>query len=311
MGISSSLNAGCKQIQCEPSISSKTLSRHYLALNNQRIYQFSLVWLDETSQHSSLDSLRTRMLLLEINNNNCLFFDDPDKFLIEIERIKTKNTKLLVVMSGSFAKQVLPAVKDIPTIIIFCANNNEYIDLRKGPSNIVDICTDHETLKSCVYNELLSLKFNLFDHQELKSIRLLSSSKLVYHNGAYSSYLLFIATLKQMPQTRQAKDCMLNKCKDYHRRNEQQIAMIDLLGKKYKSNEAIQWYTKESFLYHLVNRAFRTEDVELWYIFRYYIVDLCRQLEHVHKEQNIRTPLKLDFSQRHVIEKLRKDYWWC
>jgi archaellum biogenesis ATPase FlaH len=240
-----------------------------LTLHNQRKDQFSLVWLDETSQHISLDSLRTKMLLLEINNNDCLFFDDSDKFLTEIERIKTKNTKLLVVMSGSFAKQVLSAVKDISTIIIFCTNTNEYIDMKKGPSNIVDICTDHETLKNCIYNELLSLKFNLFDHQQLKSIRPLSSSKKVYHSGAYSSYLLFIETLKQMPQTRQAKDIMLNKCKDYHRRNEKQIVVIDSFGETYNSNEAIQWYTKESFLYHLVNRAFRTEDVELWYIFRY------------------------------------------
>jgi len=293
MGISSPKSAGYTQLQSESSMSSNTLSRGNSALNNQHIDQFSLIWLDEKSHHSSLDSLRTKMLLLEINNNDCLFFDDTDKFLLEIQRIKNKNRKLLVVMSGSFAKQILSSVNDIPTIIIFCKNNNQYIDLKNVSSNIVDICSEHETLKSCIYNELLSLKFNLFDHQELKSIRPLSSSKSVYHSGAYSSYLLFIETLKQMPQTKQARDIMLNKCKDYHRKNEKQISNINLFERTYNPNEAIRWYAKETFLYRLVNRAFRTEDVELWYIFRSYIIDLCRQLENVHKEQNIQVPLKL------------------
>ncbi|CAF0790475.1 unnamed protein product [Adineta steineri] len=83
-----------------------------------------------------------------------------------------------------------------------------------------------------------------------------------------------------MPQTKQAKDLMLNKCQDYYRNT-------------YQSDEAIHWYIKDSFIYRLVNRAFRTENITLWYLFRFYIIDLCKQLELIHKEQNIQTSLIL------------------
>ncbi len=105
--------------------------------------------------------------------------------------------------------------------------------------------------------------------------------------------MLFIELLKQMPQTKQAKDIILNKCKDYYRGNKQEIELIEHFRNIYTSNKAIDWYTRESFVYRLVNRAFRTEDITLWYLFRYYIIDLCTQLEKVHQEQNIKTLLTL------------------
>ncbi|CAF0859602.1 unnamed protein product [Adineta steineri] len=43
----------------------------------------------------------------------------------------------------------------------------------------------------------------------------------------------------------------------------------------------------------MVNRAFRTENITLWYLFRFYLIDLCKQLELIHKEQNIQTSLIL------------------
>ena len=39
-----------------------------------------------------------------------------------------------------------------------------------------------------------------------------------------------------------------------------------------------------------MNQAFRTEDVSLWYLFRFHVIDLSAQLKLVHQKQNIRTP---------------------
>ncbi|CAF1042827.1 unnamed protein product [Rotaria sordida] len=294
MGISNSKTIACEQIQCDPHISLNTLPRHNLSLNEERIEPFNLIWLDEHSQDNSLDSLRTQTLFREMNNDNCLFFDRSDQFLFEIEKLTMEHRKLLVVMSGSFAKEVLSKIhNNISTIVIFCRNYNKYTSLMDKHLNVVEICTEHEKLKSCIQNELLSLKFNLFTNQKFKTIRPLNSSNDIENSGAYFSYILFIELLKQMPQTKQAKNIMLKKCEDYHRRNKAQMKSIELFRNTYTSNKAIDWYTRDSFVYRLVNSAFRTEDVTLWYIFRYYVVDLCIQLENVHKEQNIQNPLTL------------------
>ncbi|CAF1638069.1 unnamed protein product, partial [Didymodactylos carnosus] len=51
------------------------------------------------------------------------------------------------------------------------------------------------------------------------------------------------------------------------------------------------------------NQAFRTEDIALWYLFRFYIIDLCTQLEKIHKEQNLQTTLTLYRGQSHLPTK--------
>jgi hypothetical protein len=45
--------------------------------------------------------------------------------------------------------------------------------------------------------------------------------------------------------------------------------------KDYMSDQAIQWYTRNYFVYKLVNQAVRTEDIDTLYTDRFYIVDLC------------------------------------
>ena len=274
------------------SSSTSTASSHRcLSLNDERTEPFSLIWLDENALTGSLDTLRTKTLFFQISNNNSQFFDGISDFFKEIDKIKIEHRKILVVMSGSLAKDVLPKIPQdiIPTVIIFCRDYNRYVTLLKQHANVVSICIDQERLKSCIQSELGSLKFNLFDNQVLQSIRPLTSLKELGNNGAYFSYMLFIELLKHLPQTKHAKDIMLDKCKDYYRGNKKQGEWIEKFRNNYTANIAIDWYTEDSFVYRLINRAFRTDDVTLWYLFRYYIIDLCRQLKKVHKEQNIRT----------------------
>ncbi|CAF4910727.1 unnamed protein product [Rotaria sp. Silwood1] len=52
----------------------------------------------------------------------------------------------------------------------------------------------------------------------------------------------------------------------------------------YTIDSAIEWYTANAFVYQLVNKALRTEDIELLYLFRSYIIDLRSQLEQEHKQ---------------------------
>jgi hypothetical protein len=52
----------------------------------------------------------------------------------------------------------------------------------------------------------------------------------------------------------------------------------------YNSNAAIQWYTKDSCLYRLVNRALRNEDIELIIKYRFFIIDLYQKLDELHKQ---------------------------
>ncbi|CAF3000832.1 unnamed protein product [Rotaria sp. Silwood2] len=68
-------------------------------------------------------------------------------------------------------------------------------------------------------------------------------------------------------------------------RNESQIIKIDEFDVKYCADEAIQWYTQDTFLYRELNKAIRTPDFDVSFAFRFYIRDIYKQLEKLYKEQ--------------------------
>ncbi|CAF1128419.1 unnamed protein product [Adineta ricciae] len=277
------------------------VSQHYL-----------LCWLDEHSNDLSLDTECTKVMLSKFYRECWKFYTQANEFLTDIQGRTHEIDKILLVVSGALAEEVLPQVKNIvPVVIIFCSNYSKYITLKsKTYRNVVDVCTDHDTLKYFIQRELPSLKLCLNDNTPLKSMRCLvsttssdskiilmnnnrTSSEITIGNETCFSYIIIIDLLKKMPQTDEGKNIWLNKCREYYRGNEGELKNIAKFSEVYQACDAIHWYTKQSFVFKLVNQALRTEDITLWYLFRYYLVDLCKQLEIVHQDQNYPTNLTL------------------
>lgn len=269
--------------------SSKSPSRRSHFQYDQRTGESILIWLDSGSQENSLQSLHTRALLKQINNDRCLFFDRVDPFLSTMAELQSGNKNIICVISGSFAKEVIPKNIDIVRMIIFCQDYTKYQYLAEKSLSVIGLCTEYETLKNCIEQELTTLRSSLFSNRNYNSFTPLASSENTEYDGTYFSYMLFIDVLKQMPRTKQAKEIMLSKCKDYHRKDHVQLKHIEEFRNTYTPSTAIEWYVRNSFVYRLVNQAFRTADVTLWYLFRFYSIDLCAQLDKIHKEQNNQT----------------------
>jgi tetratricopeptide (TPR) repeat protein len=121
------------------------------------------------------------------------------------------------------------------------------------------------------------LNFSLFDvvtSEELGK----SSTDL---NGRFLYSQLFIETLLYMSPLDPFDQNQLNQlCK-----NECELAVINEFRKTYSSDRAIWWYSKETFLYRLLNQAFRVHDIHLLYTLRFFICDLYQELEKLHAEQ--------------------------
>ncbi len=88
-----------------------------------------------------------------------------------------------------------------------------------------------------------------------------------------------------MPHSLDARQEMLDECRKYYHGNPCQLAIIDEFERTYCAADAIRWYTRSCFVFRLVNRALRTEDIVALYTFRYFITDLCSNLEAAHHKQ--------------------------
>ncbi|CAF2911656.1 unnamed protein product, partial [Rotaria sp. Silwood2] len=62
-----------------------------------------------------------------------------------------------------------------------------------------------------------------------------------------------------------AKNEMIEICRNYYRKNKKELLNIDQFEQTYKSEDAIYWYTKQAFVYRLVNKALRIEYYEAIY----------------------------------------------
>jgi tetratricopeptide (TPR) repeat protein len=279
--------------------------------------RYSLIWLDEHSNTFSLDTEYTKNILCKFNPQCCSFYVESDEFLNDIQTGKYGNNKILLIVSGSLAEQLLPKIKSsVPVVIIFCGNYNKYIKLKTSEyPNVVDVCTDYQTLKNLIQRELSSLKFCLNENVRIKSLKLLISktrsdglnndSNSIILNETSFYYILIVDLLKQMPQTNESKDIWLNKCREYYRGKTSELQKIEKFSKEYKADKAIRWYTKDSFVHILVNRTFRTEDITLWYLSRYFIADICKEIEIVYQKQKIYSEnLTLYRGQRMSIKEL-------
>jgi hypothetical protein len=59
------------------------------------------------------------------------------------------------------------------------------------------------------------------------------------------------------------KNDMLEQCQLEYKNNQPELDKIDDFDENYSSDTVLEWYTKDSFLCRLLNKAFRTQNIEL------------------------------------------------
>ncbi len=97
-------------------------------------------------------------------------------------------------------------------------------------------------------------------------------------NGQYVHFLMLINMLLRMKSNENDKRELLELCKQEYRGNEGHQWLITEFEQHYSAGQALEWYTRESFLYKTLNKALRKQDIHMLYLFRWFIVDIHREL---------------------------------
>jgi tetratricopeptide (TPR) repeat protein len=82
-----------------------------------------------------------------------------------------------------------------------------------------------------------------------------------------------------MPISSNEKNELISLCKSEYKENKEELKIINEFAQYYSSNQAISWYTRESFLYKMLTKAFKIQNINLLFLFRYIIHDIQCQLE--------------------------------
>ena len=110
-----------------------------------------------------------------------------------------------------------------------------------------------------MYSKELSAPITLFKHDDLnkkeRSIENISKESAMF----IWFQLLFETLLQSNPTMNERKD-MLNECKKEYQDSTIELKTIEEFEQTYSSNETIRWYTRDCFLYRLVNQAIISEN---------------------------------------------------
>ncbi|CAF3415811.1 unnamed protein product [Rotaria sp. Silwood2] len=97
-------------------------------------------------------------------------------------------------------------------------------------------------------------------------------------NEQFIAFKLLLDMILRLDQTKYSKDELLEFCRSKYANDPIEIKKIKDFEDNYESNDAVKWYTKNCFLYRLLNQSLRTEIINSIVKMRYYIYDVHNQL---------------------------------
>ncbi|CAF3945015.1 unnamed protein product [Rotaria sordida] len=263
----------------------------------------SCIWLDEilNSSNNYLDQI--------IEPFQWHFFDNVLQCISYIENQLREQNEIFLIASGTLGYELfLTAYRlmaAIRYVYIYCSqlglqgNWIKYYRQIRGVFN--DSSTLGEKLKpdfEQIYQsqheenseEQSVLEITSEKSTSLKSIddqTLISIPIIVYNPEQPHEFMAHqrtIDTLLCLPHTDEAHAIMIEEFRRIYSDNEATLAEIDIFAQTYHSNSAIQWYTRDSFLFRLINKVLRSSDVEMMFKLRYFLTDLYVQLDDLYKQ---------------------------
>jgi hypothetical protein len=234
-------------------------------------YDVSIKWFDTKMDPNDL---RTQKLLSQLNDRVELFnvYYDCLNYLHECQETS------LLILSGKCAAQCLREIRSLPSIdsiIIFCASPNKYRHLTDDTCNKILACIATEAeLIQCVH-KWIDLKcqthFYTWNNQAENSQQLTRQTALFLANHLLPNSIDYEAYGK-------CKQEMLKLCRAYYAQRPSEFDHIREFELTYTSEDAIKWYTRDSFVHKIVNRALRSFDSIKLRAIAFYIRDLREQL---------------------------------
>ena len=244
-----------------------------------------LIWLDSNIDDINQDCQNTVTQLRRVVND-VNTFTDGDECIQFIEDIN--DNKVCMIISGSLGQHIVPRVHNmsqVDSIFIFCGNKKRHEQWTKEWSKIKGVFTEitpicealKQASRQCEQNAI-SISF-VATGGDATNKNLDRLDPMFMYTQIMKEILL---TITFEPKHFEE---FIDYCHDAFVENEGELKIVNKLKQDYRNETPIWWYTYECFLYPMLNRALRMSDVDIIIKMGFFIGDLHRQIEILHKEQ--------------------------
>ena len=249
------------------------------------IEDLSVVWLDKDINRSEdcIDTeLELRRLIAYLKT-----FADLEDCVTYLTSLTSKHNRVFVIVSGALGIALLKQIKDLETIIwiyVFCENKALHAEWAKQYAKVRGVFVEKVPLFSNLLSDLAAYAVHLTPMRIFQSNdKQKSIGDLNPEAASFMWFQLLIRIIFKMSDNRDAlaKKDLIRACVKRYEGDMYEQNRIKEFEKNYTTDQAINWYTKDSFLYRSVNRAFRTADIDIIYQFRFIIAEIHEQLANL------------------------------
>ena len=240
---------------------------------------FIVIWLDtntdefDEDKRNFITNLRQVVNSIKTYNN----IDECVDYLTDIE-----DEKVFLITSDSLGQKIVPAIEDIPQLhSIYLISNQltiheSWIDNYKKVKGIFN-----QTESIC---DILRQNIHQYDIDSI-SISVIPTSSFTNLDELDQSFM-YSQILKEIildiKHDDKSKEGFVNFCCQFYTDNSIQLNKIRDFERLYKQNSPIWWYTKEPFIYSILNKALRLQEIDIIIKMGFFIQDLHRQIEQIH-----------------------------
>ena len=100
-------------------------------------------------------------------------------------------------------------------------------------------------------------------------------------DGEFVHSQLLIDCLQTMNSTSKEVEEFVQFCQNHKDCKDTQdyLKILEEFQNEYSSDKSLWWYTRESFVYRMLNKALRAQNIDVLFTFRFFICDLAQQLK--------------------------------
>jgi tetratricopeptide (TPR) repeat protein len=257
-------------------------------IQHQITQNYIVVWLNINTKNSNTNVDDSINKLQHVVNSVDIFTDSNQciDFLTDV-----RDEKILLIIFGSHIHKLVSLIEDIPQlhfIYVFdcqqthneqCAQECSKI---KGVFNHIDfIC---EALKYDISRLLVDLT-------PFSIVSTTSSTSPDELDQSFMYTQLIKEIIIEIEYDDDAKQQFVDFYLNNYAQNDNESTKLNQFQLHYKDHSLIWWYTKESFIYSLLNKALRIQDTEIIIKMAFFLHDLHQKIEQKYSEERQTTKL--------------------
>ncbi|CAF1153702.1 unnamed protein product [Adineta ricciae] len=204
------------------------------------------------------------------------------------------DTKLLLIVSDSFGAQLISILDDMPqiqSVYIFSTNSEPCVSWTKDYSKVRGIYKDIVSLCQIIKRDIRIIEYNL------TPISIYLSRFSTNDQNTLDPTFMYCQILKEifldMEYGKEAKQNLVELCRKEYATSIVGLRVIAEFERDYDKHTPVWWYTRDCFVYRMLNKALRTHHIEVINKFAFFIKDLHRQLEQLQGDLGMDVSLDL------------------